>query len=110
MFFYFNVLELKLSISLVAGLCSFLLLRDITIKNATGRYWESLTGSISGFLTGSVVMPWPPVILAKKHFRATSAFYFILVFIIRIDFSTFPWLFMNPTVRGRQTLPPALLP
>lgn len=86
-FLHFNLQELKLSIGLVTALCSLLLLSGVTIKKATGRYWEGFTGSISGFLTGSVGMPGPPIILflsnqqlPKDHFRATTAAYFTLAY------------------------------
>lgn len=86
-FLHFNVQELKLMIGIVTSLCSLMLLKGVTIKNATGILWERITGSISGFLTGSLGMPGPPIILflsnqhlPKERFRATTAAYFTLVY------------------------------
>ncbi|GFN22309.1 sulfite exporter TauE/SafE family protein [Thermanaeromonas sp. C210] len=86
-FLHFNVQELKLMTGIVTALCSLMLLRGVTIKNATGTLWERIIGSISGFLTGSIGMPGPPIILflsnqhlPKERFRATSAAYFTLVY------------------------------
>lgn len=87
-FLHFDVHLLKLAIGMITVIFSVILISGLTIKNATGKVWESTVGSISGFLTGSIGMPGPPIILllsnqklAKDHFRATTAAYFVLVYV-----------------------------
>ncbi|QGP91527.1 Sulfite exporter TauE/SafE [Neomoorella glycerini] len=86
-FLHFDVQQLKFIIGIVTALCSLLLLSGMTVKNAAGCFWERIAGSISGFLTGSIGMPGPPIILflsnlqlPKDRFRATTAAYFTLVY------------------------------
>ncbi|GAB6182233.1 sulfite exporter TauE/SafE family protein [Desulfotomaculum defluvii] len=86
-FLYFDMHLLKLSISIVTAIFSLILISGITLKNVKGKIWESTVGSLSGFLTGSIGMPGPPIILflsnqklPKDRFRATTAAYFVLVY------------------------------
>ena len=87
-FLHFDLHLLKLTISLVTVVFSMILISGLTVKSATGRLWESTVGSLSGFLTGSIGMPGPPIILllsnqrlSKDLFRATTSAYFILVYL-----------------------------
>ena len=91
-FFSSDVHLLKLIIGLVTGIFSLILISGATAKNVAGRIWEATAGSVSGFLTSSVGMPGPPVILflsnqklPKEHFRATTAAYFILAYLCSLS-------------------------
>ncbi|MDN5347661.1 MAG: uncharacterized protein PWP65_1225 [Clostridia bacterium] len=102
-FLNFNVNNLKLLASSVVTLFSLILILNGRIHKAGGdqkleykpevytsrreKNWQRIIGSLSGFLTGSVSMPGPPVILflnqralPKDKFRATTAAYFVLVY------------------------------
>jgi len=67
-------------------------------------YW--ITGCLSGFLTASVSMPGPPVILAlsgeglpKREFRATSVTYFAIAYSL-----SFGVLLVSGTITGQVLL------
>lgn len=90
-FLHFDVQLLKLTIGIVTALSSVILISGLTVKSASGKLWENTVGSISGLLTGSIGMPGPPIILflsnqklPKDRFRATTAAYFVLVYLVSL--------------------------
>lgn len=92
-FYSFDVNLLKLTISVITLIFSLILISGLTVKNATGRLWENTVGSVSGFLTGSIGMPGPPIILflsnqkmPKDRFRATTSAFFVFAYIVSILF------------------------
>ncbi|MCG0277908.1 MAG: sulfite exporter TauE/SafE family protein [Thermanaeromonas sp.] len=87
-FLHFDVKELKIVISILTiGFALLLLQKNIKIPCPGGHWVQRLVGSLSGFLTTSIGVPGPPVILflntqglSKDKFRATSSAYFTLLY------------------------------
>ncbi|WXJ96049.1 hypothetical protein MCACP_25430 [Neomoorella carbonis] len=92
-FLHFDVKSLKLLISILTIVFALVLLKLKTIKIAKleGRWAEHLVGSLSGFLSTSIGIAGPPVILFLNHqdlskdkFRATASAYFTLLYAVSL--------------------------
>ncbi len=87
-FFHSDTRVLKIFISIVTILLSLILVGGIRLGGENSTRWiERMVGSASGFLTGCIGMPGPPIILfltnhglPKDQFRATTAAYFTLIY------------------------------
>ncbi|MFZ5632185.1 MAG: sulfite exporter TauE/SafE family protein [Bacillota bacterium] len=111
-----DVTLLKATVSIVSILASVLLLAGIKWSGAEKKWSEFAAGGIAGFLSGSIGIPGPPIILLlgyrgipKENFRATTLAYFALIVSV-----TFPLLIIsepNPasTIRYGLTLLPFVI-
>ncbi|MFZ5754982.1 MAG: sulfite exporter TauE/SafE family protein [Bacillota bacterium] len=86
-FFHSDTHVLKIFISAVTIILSLILVGGIRLGRESNHWIERMVGSASGFLTGCIGMPGPPIILflnnhglPKDQFRATTAAYFVLVY------------------------------
>lgn len=90
-FLHFNIRSLKIFISVITILFALVLLSNARLKKTVGHWVERLVGSVSGFLSTSVGIAGPPVILFLNHqelskdkFRATSSAYFTLLYAVSL--------------------------
>ncbi|MDN5343922.1 MAG: uncharacterized protein PWQ18_33 [Clostridia bacterium] len=95
-FLHFNMQNLKIFISAITIFFALALLKNIRIEKLAGRWVENLVGSLSGFLSTSVGIPGPPVVLflnhqdlCKENFRATASAYFTFLYSVSLIFLGF---------------------
>ena len=117
-FLHFDVRTLKIIISILTiGFALLLLQKNITLACPASQWVERLVGSLSGFLTTSVGIPGPPVILflntqglSKDKFRATSSAYFTLLYSVSLALlASFGGLNINAAFTAFILLPFAFL-
>lgn len=112
----FNVKSLKLIISVVTLVFSVLLLVRRAPHRSLPAWAQAAVGALSGFMTGSISMPGPPVILTlnqqeltKEQFRATTVSYFALVYPISFLLLVFLKALTMEMVVSAATLIPSVL-
>ncbi|UOR14022.1 sulfite exporter TauE/SafE family protein [Halobacillus amylolyticus] len=84
-FLYVNTAQLKLVVSLVILLLTFLLILSFRVKQTKER--DFFVGGISGALTTSIGMPGPPLLLyfsgtgaSKEKIRATTLAFYLFIY------------------------------
>jgi uncharacterized membrane protein YfcA len=87
-FYYIDLVMLKVYASAVIIVLSILSLNNFKLDTTKNLgLWQWVSGSTSGFLSGSVGMSGPPIILflsslntPKDEFRATTIAYFFIIY------------------------------
>jgi uncharacterized membrane protein YfcA len=84
-FLFMDVFALKLVISVLILLCTFLLLCKFRFRPTNGR--DASAGSVSGFLTASIGLPGPPLLIyfagvemEKARQRSTTLAFYVIVY------------------------------
>ncbi len=97
-----NVILLKIFVSIVVVFMCMITLKNYTlpITDDNRVRWFKVSGSLSGFLTATIGMPGPPIILVltnfdidKNAYRATGVAYFFLIYCF-----TFPIMFLSGVI------------
>lgn len=97
-----DIIFLKLFVSITVVLMCIITLKNyvLPISDKNRTLWFNLGGSLSGFLTATIGMPGPPIILIltnfdieKNVYRATVVAYFFLIYCF-----TLPLMFFSGVI------------